>query len=241
MELISCRELAAAGEVVERGWALVDSQPADISVLRLAVARAIVAVETDAPERVLQSVERAERAEGPQPDLFHLRGRALVLLALRTAGAERRRALAGAEAAFRAAIAMAGREPLREYVAGASSWASWTGIGEVMLCLDRPADALVAFGEALVQSPQSHEAGLGEVEAMLHARPAQALARVERLLDCSPDGWVLADAAARSVGAVGDARALVRQALARRANKFRSSRRAGLLARMASELGVRLD
>jgi tetratricopeptide (TPR) repeat protein len=241
LELISHGALAEAAEVVERGWALLDTQPANISVLRLAVARGIVAVETDAPERVLETMGRAERTEGAQPDFFHLRGRALVLLALRAAGAERQRVLAGAESAFWGALALAGRESLRQYVAGASSWASWNGIGEVKLYLDRPVDALVAFGEALSQCPENPEAGLGEVEALSRTQPAQALARVERLLDGRPDGWLLAGAAARALGAIDDARGLVAQAMARRHNKFRSPRRAGLLALMASELGVRFD
>jgi tetratricopeptide (TPR) repeat protein len=238
LELISRGDLRDAKETVERGWALLDSQPGDISVLRLAVARAIVAVETSAPAVALDSVDRAVHAEGAQPDLLHLRGRALVLQALRADGSQRVGALLSAEAAFRAAISLAGRDGLRQYVAGASSWASWNGIGEVMLCLDRHAVARDAFGLALALCPGDKEAGLGEAEALLRADPGRALARVEHHLDARPDGWLLAGMAARALGATTDARALVSEAVTRMENGFRALRRATLLARVAKELGI---
>jgi tetratricopeptide (TPR) repeat protein len=238
LELISTGELGEAAEVVERGWAILDSQAAEISVLRLAVARAIVAVETDAPERALDAVARAELTDGAQPDLCHLRGRALVQLAFRASGVERERALAEADAAFRAALALAGRDGLRQYIAGSSSWASRNGVGEVMLALERTADALLTFQETLTECPESPEARLGEVEALLPIQPAMALARVERLLDESPDGWLLAGAAALALGAVSDARVFLAKAHARRGKAFRTPRRAHLLSTMAGELGV---
>ena len=241
LELISYGELAEAAEVVEHGWALLGSQPPDISVLRLAVARAIVAVELDEPERALEAVARAERAEGPGPDLCHLRGRALVLTALRRAGADEQRALAEAEASFRAALAFAAKDTLRQYVAGASSWASRNGIGEVLLCRGRHDDALRAFAEALAERPESPDGRLGEIECLLAVKPAEALARVEPLLDSSPDGWLLAGAAAIALGAASDARALVAQAAARRKNRFRSSRRTRLLSQVARQLDLRLE
>jgi len=238
LELISHGLLAEARDVVERSWALIHSQPPGISVLRLAVARSRLAIEDEAPERALDATEIAQRTEGAQPDLFFLRGRAHLLLAARATGARRLTQLASAETAFRAALSMGERGALRQYVAGSSSWASWNGIGEVMLSLERSGDALLAFRQALLLCPESPDAGLGEVEALLPSQPQQALARVARLLDTAPDGWLLAGVGARSLGTREDAVPLIAQALARRKNRFRSARRSELLARIARELDL---
>ena len=237
LELVSRGALADAAEAVERGWALLQARPADVSVLRLAVARAIVAVEAEEPARALQAVELAERAEGAQPDLHYLRGRAMTQLALRTAGDERERRLREAVAAFRAALGFVDGA-FRQYVAGASSWASRNAIGDVMLVLKRPSEAFAAFAEVLAERPDDVDARLGSVEALLQAgRPADALRRVEPLLAQGRDGWLLAGAAAAALGDRRDAVAFTARAAAAGVT-FRAAHRSELLERVRGELGM---
>jgi tetratricopeptide (TPR) repeat protein len=241
LELLFHGDVPAAAAVVERGWALVPSQPRDVSLLRLAVARAILAVEAETPDRALEAIDLAERREGAHADLSHLRGRALALRALAADASARERALDGAAAAFRAALAFGDGAEHRQYVAGASSWASLAGLGEVMLCRGRSDEALAAFRGALARCPGDAEAALGVVEALLTAQPAAALARVERHLDARPDGWLLAAAAARALSALDDARLFAATAVARRAARFRSPRRAAWLPALAQDLDVRCE
>ncbi len=238
LQLVFEGELAEAAEVAERGWALLPRQPPGRSILRLALARAISALERGDAERALESVERAWRTEGPGPDLDHLRGRALLQQAAGLSGEGRERALTAAEASFRAALAAGARETPRQFVAGSASQASACGLGEALLCAGRDAEARAAFAAALEKLPESVGARLGEVELLVRCGEAPAaLARVEGLLDASPDGWLLAASAAHALGAAEDARALAREAQARR-GKFRAAHRAALLEALARELGI---
>jgi cytochrome c-type biogenesis protein CcmH/NrfG len=238
LELIGQGDRAAAAEAVQRGWALLPQQPVDRSVLRLAVAMAIVSIEAGAPDPALEAIDLAERKEGPEPDLHHLRGRALLELARRSAPEDRLCLLSQAQVSFRAALSFAGRQGLRQYVAGASSWASWIGLGEVLLATDRPVEARQAFDRALVDSPDHPGARLGVAESLLDTgQPAQALSFLEPLLDQAPDGWLLAASAAKALGAVEDARFLLVQARKRLVPGFRAPHRAERLAAITAELG----
>ncbi len=94
--------------------------------------------------------------------------------------------------------------------------------------------AQAAFTRALALSPSLPEARLGQVEAAIGlGEPARALHDVEPLLDAAPDGWLLAAQAAWLLGARGDARGLLQQALARGAH--------GLVARHRVVLARQLD
>jgi tetratricopeptide (TPR) repeat protein len=236
LELASNGELAEALEVAERGWALLPRQPADRSLLRLAIARAMGTLWAEDPVRALDSLAAAERVDGPQPDLDHLRGRALLLRALDEPSPLRDETVAAAEAAFRRALAAA--DAPRHYLAGSSSWASWCGVGHALLWRGQLGPASEAFEQALAVTPDCAEARLGQAELLLcGGRPDQALGRLERLLDSSPDGWTLAAQAAIALGAEADARMLESEARKRTVNRFRAPHRQEMLARLRARLG----
>lgn len=212
LELIAAGDTGEACDVVEAGWALVPRQPADRSLLRLAVARAQVALREERPEAVLEAVEVGLGRDGPQPDLHHLAGQALALWAARD-GPERQARLARAAGAFEAALAFEGADGIRQYVAGASSFASWSGLGGVRLAEGRHAEALRCFERALLVHPGDRDARLGIGEVTVRRGDAQgALVVLESLLDERPDGWLLAALAARALGAHRDAEEMMRRA-----------------------------
>ncbi|HTN52172.1 MAG TPA: glycosyltransferase [Anaeromyxobacter sp.] len=237
LELAGSGRMPEAREVAERAWALLPGQPPDRSVLRLAVARALAALWADQAAPALEAVALAEAAEGPQPDLAYLRGRALLRAALDHAAAERERALDQAEEAFRRALSLATAHGLRQYVAGAASWAAWTGVGHVLLWRGRAAEAGTAFRTALAEASDRPEPRLGEAEVLLEeGRPGEALPRLEPLLDDAPDGWALAAEAALALGAAADARGLAAAAEQRSGRGFRAPHRRERLDRLRARL-----
>ncbi len=226
LELIGAGDTREAAEVAERGFALVALQPADRSVLRIAVARGQVALRELRPGAALEAAQVGLERDGPEPDLFHLRGQALALLAARESGAERARLLGEAAAAFREALRFEGTAGVRQYLAGASSWASWGALGGVRLAEGRPAEALVCFERALLSRPGDRQARLGLAEVALdRGDAAGALVVLERLLDDGPDGWTLAAAAACALGYGCDAGGMLRRAAARAGRGFAAPHR----------------
>jgi tetratricopeptide (TPR) repeat protein len=241
LELIGAGETREAAQAAERGWALVAQQPADRSILRIAVARGLVALRELRPAAVLEAAAVGLAREGPQPDLLHLRGQALALQAAEPGAAGRAALLGAAGEAFREALRFeaAGPPGGRQYVAGASSWASWDGLGAVRLAERRGAEAVPCFERALLARPGDREARLGLAEVELErGRASGALVILERLLDEGPDGWTLAAAAARALGHGGDAGQLLRCARARLGRGFAAAHRAERLRALEGDLGA---
>jgi tetratricopeptide (TPR) repeat protein len=236
LELIGAGETREASEAAERGWGLVARQPEDRSVLRIAVARGLVALRELRTEAVLEAAEVALNREGPQPDLLHLRGQAMALRAAASPGPALLRA---AGEAYREALRFEGAPGLRQYLAGSSSWASWDGLGAVRLAEGRPAEALPCFERALLARPGDREARLGLAEVELErGRAAGALVVLERLLDEGPDGWTLAAGAARALEHRADAGQLLGCALAREGRGFAAPHRIRRLRALEAELGT---
>lgn len=239
LELIGAGETREARAAAERGWALVPSQPADRSILRIAVARGLVALRELRTGAVLDAVREGLAREGPQPDLLHLRGQALALRAQQASGEDRSSLLDQAAGAFGEALRFEGASGVRQYVGGASSWASWDGLGAVRLAQGRVEQALPCFERALLARPGDREARLGLAEAQIEkGRAAGALVVLENLLDDGPDGWTLAAAAACALDHRGDAGQLLRCARAREGRGFAAPHRAGRLRALEGELGV---
>lgn len=226
LELIAAGDTGEAAEVAEAGWALVPRQAADRSLLRIAVARGQVALREERAQAVLEAVEIGLGRDGPQPDLHHLAGQARALLSARD-GPDRQLHLAGAAAAFEEALRFEGSDGLRQYLAGASSWASWNGLAGVRLAEGRHAEALRCFERALLSHPGDRDARLGLAEVTVRRGDAQgALVVLEPLLDERPDGWVLAAMAARALGAHRDAEELLGRASDRLCRGFAAPHRA---------------
>jgi tetratricopeptide (TPR) repeat protein len=226
LELIAAGDTGEAAHVVEAGWALVPRQPADRSLLRIAVARGQVTLREERPEAVLEAVDAGLRRDGSQPDLHHLAGQALALWAARD-GPERQARLSRAGRAFEQALAFEGADGLRQYVAGSSSHASWNGLGGVRLAEGRHAEALRCFERALLGRPGDRDARLGIGEVTVRRGDAQgALVVLESLLDDRPDGWLLAALAARALGAHRDAEEMLRRASDRLGRGFVAPHRA---------------
>lgn len=238
LALINEADPREALAVVERGWALVDAQPSGRSVLRLAVARALLGLRAARPERILESVERGARGEGPLADLAYLRGRAHELLALRSAGAERHQQLSLARTAYEQALASRCSGTQGEYVKGSSSHASFVGLGVVRLLAGESEAALVAFREAQQHHPGDLDARLGEAEALLDgARPDLALGLIQTVLGASPDGWVLAAAAAAALGAPRDAALFLARATERVSQGFSGFHRVERYQKLSGAVG----
>jgi len=186
-----------ARAAVEAGWALVDRQPNDRSIHRVAALRGILALRRGDAAAALDSADRAEARQGPHVDWHYLRGCALELLALaepdEAARTERARASA---AAYQAAYGRR-HEPVAERIVEASDQsASLVSAGHVLLLAGCPAEALAAFEATLRELPANPAALLGRAEAVLDGGdPARALSLLEPLLGDRADGWLLAAAA----------------------------------------------
>lgn len=217
---------------VDRGWAMLDRLPPghQLSVLRLATARARIFLEASDAGAVLATVDRAQQLEGKHPDLDFLRGAAHELLALAAAQPSARgRHLEAALAAYRAAIAQRGCRYAQAFVTGAATWAGETRAGLALLLLGRIDEARAAFAAALAAAPGHVEAALGLVECDLAAgQPEAALAAVEPLLGDRADGWLLAAAAFGALGMMGDLRVFLLRARERAARGYLSPHRRAL-------------
>jgi hypothetical protein len=203
-------DLEAAGRAAERGWAMLESQPAWRSIHLLAVVRAQVARVAGRSAEVLTTVAVAERRQGPTSDLCYLRGCALELEALRLAGEPARALLQAAAVAYRAALAVRPGESVRSLVPGASGWAARVRLGTTLLRLGEPVAARPEFELAARQAPDPLEAQLGEAEAQLDAGDTNgAMRALVGLLGPWPDGWILAAAATLQAGDAATARILI--------------------------------
>jgi len=206
-----------ARAAVEAGWALVDHQPNERSIHRVAALRGILALRRGDAAAALESADRAEARQGPHVDWHYLRGCALELLALAEPDEAARRERARAAAAAYQAAYDGRHEPVAErIVEGSDQLASLVSAGHVLLLAGRPVDALAAFEAALRELPADPAALLGRAEAVLDGGdPARALSLLEPLLGDRPDGWLLAAAAAAALGSAADASVLLTRALDR--------------------------
>jgi tetratricopeptide (TPR) repeat protein len=238
LDLFERGRVAEATAVAERGWQAWRRRP-DADGHRLAVARALCALAAGDAGRARESAERARRARDAS-DLAHLHGLALLLAAVRAAGADRAAGALAAAEAFRAALAFDGRPEPDRCVRGASSWLSAQRLGSALVAASRPREALAAFDAALAARPGSRDARLGRAEALLDAGDAAAaLAAVEPLLGEGRDGWLLAACAALALGQPADARVFLGRALAPGAGAPIAVERAARLQAVARRLEAR--
>jgi len=213
-ELLSAGRYAEARQVADSGWARIQAVPRSRLLGRLAVARALLLLQVGEAAEALATARAAAQRDGIHPDLSWLAGRALEELALGAADAAlRARLLSGAEEAYAEARAGAGARRADASIQGASTWLPLAGLGRVRLQLERRREAGEALRAALAEQPGLPEARLGLLELqLLEGDAAGALAGCEPLLDEKPDGWVLAAAAARALGAEADAGLLAARA-----------------------------
>lgn len=240
---------AMARAAVERGWAVVErgAKGGLGSVLRLATARARLALTAGDTRGVLATVDRAEAIEGAHPDLDFLRGSALELdgLAARR-GDERARCLDAALASYRAALGKRAHRYAQAFVIGATGFAGLTRAGCVLLARGRVGEARAAFEEALAARPDHAEAAFGMAECHLEAGEHEAaLATLSPHLGPRADGWLLGAAALEQLGLFDDFRLFLARARDR-ANEaqqgylspHRRERHAALHGALAAYLGT---
>jgi predicted Zn-dependent protease len=190
-------------------------QPPHRCLLRVTVARALLALRRPEPATVLATVEAGERQNGPHPDFDYLRAFAREIQALAAAprSAERAAALADAEAGFRAALAKLRGGAAFEFVGSVNEVRALQHVGVVQLLRGDASGALSAFAEALRAEPENPSARVGAAEALLELGQAgKALEVVEPALGTQADGWLIAADAALRLGAAADARTFLARA-----------------------------
>lgn len=221
LELRTAGLLDEAWEVAEAGWRLVPAQPPTLPLLRLAVARGLLAHSAGLTTTAVETADLVLRRDGPHPDLLLLRGAGREALGLRpgASAAERAQLLAGAVEDYRLALHLLARGGL-EQVFFAEPAELQARLGHTLAASGKHAEARRAFETAL-------DSGLTEVGALGLAwcevaagNPAGALRRVEPVLGTRPDGWVVASLAASALGAGDDAQQFLGQARARASRGF---------------------
>ncbi len=239
LELLNAGDIAAAGPIIEAGWRHAAEQPKFRSLQRLAVARAVHALSAGEPRVVVDTARQTASLEPLGPDLLHLEGCALELLALRAEERERRGLLERALEAQDAAAAFADKAVTERLVGGSTSWATQRRRAGLLLQLGRARPALSAAQAALSLIPDDLETQLLLAEAILESGEAgRALRQLETLLGAYPDGWLLASAAALAAGARADAKLFLAQAHQRLSQGFVSVHRRLRFADMARALAA---
>jgi tetratricopeptide (TPR) repeat protein len=208
-----------AFELVQRAWAhLPDVRSAQEppSIHRLATARAFLLIQKGRFGEARETVCAARSLEGDSPDFAFLAACAFESEAqVSPESTTRRERFASARDGYRECLRFHGRVFAQSFVVGASSWYGSTRLGTVELLLQRPAEALRAFDDALRVRPGEREPRLGRAEAMIDlGEAAKALENIEGMLDdSSPDAWTLAAAAVSRMGLHDDARLFARRAV----------------------------
>jgi tetratricopeptide (TPR) repeat protein len=195
-----------AQDVIDRAWPLVEKQPKIVSVRRVAMARATLAYNSGHPEIVLETARALLKREALGPDMQHLKGKALEVMAQSKGAKERKQLLTEALAAQSSAL-KDGQEAQRDrYIEGATSYAALTRKGVLLVQLGRAREALAPLNEADRLKPGNRETLLALAEAVIATGDAvRGLSLVEPLLGELPDGWLLGATAARKLGAEKDA------------------------------------
>ena len=212
--LVRLGKLAEARDVVEAGWPHVAKAPKPIACQRLAMARAAVAYNSGQPEVVIETCKTLQKREALGPDLLHLKGKALEVLALQASGAkERAQLLKEALAAQNEAIRYDGKAVRERFINGATSHEALTRKGVLLVQLGRHAEAVAALTSSNIMRPADRETLLALAEAHIGAGDAaKGLQIIEPLLGDLPDAWLLGAMAARKLGAAADAEVFLSRA-----------------------------
>jgi glycosyltransferase involved in cell wall biosynthesis len=214
-------DLALALAAADRGFALVDAEPRQRSVHRLLVMRAISALRLGDHAKALASADKLIGREGASSDALLLRGWALLASAEGAADSEDRLAQAGR--AFLQALSWRDRPEHNHLIAGAASWRAELKLGETRLASGRAAEAAATFEGLLRDRPGDREVLLDLADARIDAGiPLRALEVLEPLLDDTPDGWLLAAAAAWALDQSADARLFFQRAVERASHGIES-------------------
>jgi tetratricopeptide (TPR) repeat protein len=237
MEHWEAGRVEEARGVAEAGWEILGTQPARRSAHLLGVARALCQARVGDHEGMAGTIDALIRREGLRSDSALLRGLAREVSARPLQGSDRTTRLEAAAASYREALATDPARQERVCIAGSGGWFARLRLGTVTLRLGQPAVALALFRQALAEEPGHREAQLGEAEALLDVgEPAQALILLEPILRTHgdvPDGWVLAAAAMRTLGAVRDSGPMLDRAAERVGAGFvaphRAERHIGLI------------
>jgi glycosyltransferase involved in cell wall biosynthesis len=237
-EYVERGQMAEALAIADRGWALLDRQPAYRSVQRLALSRAYAHLRLNNPMAALETLERAETWMGQRADFDLLRGCALEGLAMAAAPGRDREAMARRAAAAHARALEPDRSGLHEQlvrqVGGPSNRCR---LGCALLMASDLVGARAAFETALLEDPSSEEAHLGRAEARLEGGDATgAMVELEPFLGSTPEPWLIAALAALHLGARADAVLFATRARERAALQFTSPHRRALLGALTAAL-----
>ncbi len=227
MELRAAGDAAGALAAAEGGWEIATTQPRWRSLQRIAVARALVALDAGEATRAAEVIDRLEELRGRLgSDALLVRGMARFRLAAQAGGAARREQAVRAAESLREAISRAGEPDPHRIMIGSAGAAAAFHLGFSLLLAGDPAGALPAFEDAARADPTDPDARLGLAECRLTlGDPAAALKLCEPLLDERPDGWLLAACSAAALGARDDARVLLENAHRRASRGFASPHR----------------
>jgi len=241
LELLEAGREEEARHVADEAWAMIDLQPRERDVARIAVARGLLALRRADPVGVLDAADRGERHNGPHPDFDFLRGYAHEVRALRepARSPERTAELESAERSFRSALARLGEDVAFDFLGTVNEARAGMHLGVIHLLSGRPADALNAFAAVLKAEPENGSARIGAAEALIEVgQPSKALATVEKALDRRPDGWIVASAAALALGARSDAKLFLDQAVTRNTSGYEAPHRYGIQRQIEAALGL---
>lgn len=206
-ELLQRGEVAEAEAVAARAWALLPAQPPHRSLRRVALVRALVAVQRGRPEVAVATLDEVERREVVNPDFALLRGMAeeLRAFAAPAGSAARAAGLERAAACHRRALELLAAGQFLQVLLADEATAR-ARLGAALLGLGRPAEAAEAFSRAEAAGA-GPEARVGRAEAAARqGRAAEALAALEPVMGAAPEAWLVAALAAATLGATADAR-----------------------------------
>jgi tetratricopeptide (TPR) repeat protein len=238
LELFQRGDLAGAEAVAEQGWGLVARQPPHRSLRRLAVVRALGAIQRGRPELALESLDAVERREVTNPDFALLRGMALEVGAFAEppAAPARARALQAAIAAYRRALALLAEGRFLQVVL-MSEPLGLVRLGVALMAAGRCRDAAEAF-QGAARAGGGAEATVGLAEAMARGGdPGAALGVLEPLLQERPEPWLVAALAAAALRAGPDARLFLARAAERAGAGYASPHHRELHRELAAALG----
>ncbi len=222
-ELLDAGKLEEAAAVTDRAWAFPDAHWGHLSMHRLAAVRGILALRAGDPARAIEAANRGEAQMRGHSDWHYLRGcaREQQALAAPTGSTVRRELALRAASELTSAYALRDAEQLEQFVSGADGSAAVLRRGHALLLAGKPGDAMEVFDALLAADPADRPARLGRAEALLDlGEPARALEAAAELLDGAPDGWTLAAAAARALGATADSELFATRARERQGTRF---------------------
>ncbi len=222
-----------AREVADEGWARLRPGRAliDLSVLRLATARAWLLVQGSEPVEALSTLATGLQLVPDHPDLHFIRGCALEMQGLCADSQNARNdALASALDVYEVARSKDDKLLVQKFVQGCTSWAAEVRLGTMRMLLGHPAEAIEHFDRAVAQKEDCVEAHWGRIECRLAmgdvvtaVREVQAVNEDtdhvvsddgDDVLSPSdrPDGWVLAALGAEAAGMLDNMGTFVKKA-----------------------------